>query len=290
MKNKDFVVFIMSHGRANNVVTYKTLREQGYSGRVIIVLDTEDEQKEEYEKIFGIENVVLFDKNKIAEKFDEIIRGDKRTIVYARNACFDIAEKLGYRFFLELDDDYEYFCFCYDRDGKAYVRTKNTKKLDEIFDVMIDFMKDVKSVTSIAFSQGGDFIGGNKNRTKPKVSRKCMNSFFCDVQRRFWFVGRINEDVNTYTTLGSRGNIFLTTYLFSLNQKQTQANKGGMSDVYNESGTYLKSFFSVIGMPSAVKVLDMGKNKRIHHGVMWKNCVPCILRENNKKSISHAKQ
>lgn len=283
MKNKDFVVFIMSHGRADNVVTFKTLREQGYTGRIVIVIDTDDRQGDEYERRFGEENVAVFDKDDIAKRFDEIIHGDKKTIVYARNACFDIAEKMGYRFFLELDDDYEYFCFCYNKEGKALVRSRNTRKLDDVFDVMVDFLKEAEQVSSIAFAQGGDFIGGNRNRTIPKVSRKCMNSFFCDTLRRFWFLGRINEDVNTYTTLGSRGTIFLTTYLFSLNQKQTQANKGGMSDVYNESGTYLKSFFSVIGMPSAVRICDMGKSKRIHHNVKWKNSVPCILRETHKK-------
>lgn len=283
MKNKDFVVFIMSHGRADNVITYKTLKEQGYTGKIVIVIDTDDKQGDEYKRRFGEENVAVFNKDDIAKRFDEIIRGDKKTIVYARNACFDIAEKMGYRFFLELDDDYEYFCFCYNKEGNALVRSRNTRKLDDIFDVMVDFLKEAEQVSSIAFAQGGDFIGGNRNRTKPKVSRKCMNSFFCDTRRRFWFLGRINEDVNTYTTLGSRGKIFLTTYLFSLNQKQTQANKGGMSDVYNESGTYLKSFFSVIGMPSAVKISDMGKNKRIHHNVQWKNSVPCIIREDYKK-------
>lgn len=285
MKNKDFVVFIMSHGRADNVVTYKTLKEQGYTGKIVIIIDTDDIQGDEYRRRFGEENVAVFNKDDIAKRFDEIIRGDRKTIVYARNACFDIAEKMGYRFFLELDDDYDSFSFCYNKDGKALVRTSNTRKLDDVFDVMVDFLKETDGVSSIAFAQGGDFIGGNRNRTKPKVSRKCMNSFFCDTRRRFWFLGRINEDVNTYTTFGSRGTIFLTTYIFSLNQKQTQANKGGMSDVYNESGTYLKSFFSVIGMPSAVKICDMGKHKRIHHSVRWKNCVPCIIREDFKKKI-----
>lgn len=111
-----------------------------------------------------------------------------------------------------------------------------------------------------------------------------MNTFFCDVEKPFKFIGRINEDVNTYTRLGSVGWLGLTITDGQINQKQTQANKGGMSNVYLDSGTYLKSFYSVIGMPSAVKISEMGdKNKRIHHNVEWERCVPMILNEMYKK-------
>ena len=57
-----------------------------------------------------------------------------------------------------------------------------------------------------------------------------------------------------------------------------------MSTVYLDSGTYLKSFYSVMGMPSAVRIQEMGdKNKRIHHAVEWESCVPMILNEQHKK-------
>lgn len=111
-----------------------------------------------------------------------------------------------------------------------------------------------------------------------------MNTFFCDVEKPFKFIGRINEDVNTYTRLGSTGWLGLTITDGQMKQKQTQANRGGMSNVYLDSGTYLKSFYSVMGMPSAVKIAEMGdKHKRIHHNVEWGHCVPMILNEIHKK-------
>lgn len=91
MKNKNFVAFILSHGRADRVVTYDSLKKSGYTGRIVIVLDNEDPSAPEYISRFGSENVVIFDKAAIAETFDEGVPGDRRTIVYARNACFDIA-------------------------------------------------------------------------------------------------------------------------------------------------------------------------------------------------------
>lgn len=53
-----------------------------------------------------------------------------------------------------------------------------------------------------------------------------MNSFFMSTKRRVKFVGRINEDVNTYVGDGSKGDIFLTYPRLRLNQKQTQSNAG----------------------------------------------------------------
>ena len=95
MRNKDFVVLILSHGRADRVYTYNKLRAHGYTGRIVIVLDNEDDSVDEYARRYGVDNVVVFDKEKVAETFDEVLRGDRRTIVYARNASFDIVRGLG---------------------------------------------------------------------------------------------------------------------------------------------------------------------------------------------------
>lgn len=104
----DFVVFILTHGRADSVITDKTLRKCGYTGPIVYVIDNEDKAAAEYYARY--KNVVMFDKPKIAKTFDEADNfDDRRAIVYARNACFQIARKLGYKYFIELDDDYDVF-------------------------------------------------------------------------------------------------------------------------------------------------------------------------------------
>ena len=55
----------------------------------------------------------------------------------------------------------------------------------------------------------------------------------------------------------SIGGIFLTFCDVSLKQKHTQQNKGGMTDTYNEDGTYLKSFYTVLSNPSCTVVAPM---------------------------------
>lgn len=278
----DFAVFILSHGRADKIKTLHSLEKGNYTGKTFIVIDNEDETAEEYYKLYG-ERVIMFDKLEIAKRFDT---GDnfneRRTIVYARNACFDIAEKLGLKYFLELDDDYKSFQFRHIKGDKLMVT--ECRQLDRLFEKMINFLEESKALT-VAFAQGGDFIGGADSKTfKKKLLRKAMNTFFCKTENRFDFLGRINEDVNTYTSLGSKGKLLFTVTDACITQVQTQKNGGGMTDVYLDSGTYLKSFYSVMYSPSCVKIGVMGASSlRIHHHVYWNNCTPKIVNERWKK-------
>lgn len=107
----NFAVFILSHGRPNKVDTYKSLMRAGYTGKIYIIIDNEDETAEKYYHNFG-DKVIMFDKAAIAETFDEGDNfEDRRAVVYARNACFNIAKELGITYFMELDDDYTAFMF-----------------------------------------------------------------------------------------------------------------------------------------------------------------------------------
>nr|DAW80034.1 MAG TPA: hypothetical protein [Caudoviricetes sp.] len=280
---KNFAVFILSHGRPNNVITLNTLKKCGYTGEWYIIIDNEDSTADEYYKNFGEERVIMFDKLQIAQTFDTADTfNDRKTIVYARNACFDIANKLGIKYFLELDDDYTVFMHRY-IEGQQ-LRSKITTRLDDIFKMMIDFLNSTGALT-VAFVQGGDLIGGlDNNNFHKKILRKAMNSFFCDVDKPFKFLGRVNEDVNTYTLLGQQGKLIMSISEFMLNQKQTQSNAGGMTSTYLDNGTYVKSFYSVMYSPSCVKVAAMGdKHMRMHHQVKWECCTPKILSQKYKK-------
>jgi hypothetical protein len=111
-----------------------------------------------------------------------------------------------------------------------------------------------------------------------------MNTFFCKVDKPFQFVGRINEDVNTYITLGTRGLLLFTITQVYIDQDTTQSNEGGMTGVYLESGTYEKSFYTVMINPSCVTIKEMGsKYKRLHHCIDWEHCVPMIIRDEYRK-------
>lgn len=282
----DFAAFILTHGRPEKVDTYTSLRSHGYTGKIFIVIDDLDQKRYEYIAKFG-KQVVIFDKELYAKRTDQ---GDNttdlRSVVYARNALVDIAKRMGIKYFIELDDDYNDFRYRFSDKLEYIPACKKARNLDHIFEAMLKFMDSCPQVYSVAMAQGGDFIGGKDNPFAQKIGlkRKCMNSFVCATDRPFQFMCKMNDDVTTYVRLGSVGKIFFTTNQVSLNQATTQANAGGMTEIYLAQGTYVKSFFSVMFHPSSVRVRMLpGKNCRLHHSIKWVNSVPKILSESLKK-------
>lgn len=278
----DFAVFILSHGRAENIITIPTLRRCGYTGKIYIIIDNLDGQIDIYKKKYG-DNVIVFNKEEESKKSDTFDNEkDLRIVLYARNICHKIASDLGLTYFLELDDDYTTFQFRYAEDDK--LKATNCKHLDSVFNSFIDFL-DISGALTVAMAQGGDYLGGvNSTVFKKELTRKAMNSFFCRTDRPFRFSGKINEDVNAYITLGSQGKLFFTVGKIELEQETTQKNEHGLTDVYLKYGTYVKSFYSVMCMPSAAKISLMGAtDKRIHHAICWENCTPKIISSKYKK-------
>ena len=293
MENNKYVVFILTHGRPDNIKTLKALKNGGYTGEIYFIIDNEDKKIDEYKNKFGEKYVKVFDKKAMADKIDECDNFDeRRTTTHARNATFEIAEEIGVKYFIQLDDDYTDFRYRY-IDNKYITDITKEKKgsgkiknLDKHFDYHFEFFRKINA-KAIAISQGGDFIGGegcglisNYRRN----SRKCMNSFFCSTERKFEFIGSMNEDVNAYVDLGVRGELFLTLPFIGLEQFATQVNAGAITDKYKKYGTYCKSFMTVMIQPSCVKVSMMGvSDLRLHHRIDWGSCTPMIINEKYKK-------
>ena len=282
---EDFAVLILTHGRADNVVTLKSLLRGGYTGRWYMVIDDEDEDAEKYLENFGADHVIMFDKQAAYDRADTMDNfNNHRAIIYARNESFRIAKDLGLTYFLMLDDDYKEIDFRY-ADGKK-LAAKLVRNLDRIFEDMLKFL-DASGAATVAFAQGGDFVGGlDGGNFKKRILRKAMYSLFCRTDRPIDFRGTMNEDVTTYTTLGSRGRLFFTLCDICVIQLPTQSLDGGMTEAYLETGTYVKTFYSVMAMPSCIKVSMMySKHRRIHHRIDWECCVPKILNEKYRKVV-----
>lgn len=279
---KDFVVFILTHNRVNNLHTYSALRRAGYTGRIILVVDNEDPSVAEYKNKFG-NDVYVFNKLAVSKTVDSMdLSQDRRAILYARCACFDIANELGFQYFLELDDDYNNFRSRVVSDDS--LNTVYIRDFDKLVDIIIEFL-NVSKAHTVAMSQIGDFIGGKNSKVcRDRLTRKAMNSFFCTTERPFKWFGRMNEDVSAYVTLGSRGYKFFTIADVSVDHMATQSLSGGMSESYSDSGTYVKTFYTVMSAPSSVKVYTVGvTNKRFHHIVNWEHAVPKIISGSYKK-------
>ena len=232
----DFAVFIISHGRAYNVLTVNTLVQAGYTGKWYIVVDNEDNQVDIYKYFYGEEHILVFDKAEIGKQFDIMDNFAGRNVpTFARNVLHQLAKDLNLTYFLELEDDYQNFRQRYMDDD--IFRTRYVKDLDAIIDVCIEFLEESGAVT-VAFAQTGDLIGGPNSKVyTSKLSRKAMNCFFCKTDRPFQCFGRFNDDVNSYTENGKRGMLFFTIADIVMDQPQTQLRDGGITESYKRLGT-----------------------------------------------------
>jgi len=160
-RNPDFCVFIMTFGRSDNIKTYKTLME--YEGAKLnqdlyFICSDDDKHLDRYIEKFG-DKVLVFNKKAMVPYLDKADNFDKyNVILYARNICFTFAKVLGYRYFLELDDDYDIFSqrIFYDNEK---LMMKKILDYDKLFDIHLDFLKSTPCRT-ITMSQHGDYIGG----------------------------------------------------------------------------------------------------------------------------------
>jgi hypothetical protein len=284
MLKSNFAAFILTHGRPNKVITWDTLKKAGYTGRIYLILDSQDKTVEEYRERFGAENVIVFDKADYVGTFDvgDSIQ-ENRGVIYARNASFKIAKDLGLEYYVQLDDDYTDFLYRFVEDD--VIKSTHIKSFDAVVNTILKFLDTTGAIT-VAMSQGGDHMGGVGGPIRKGILRKAMNSMFFRVDRPTTFIGRINEDVNAYVTHGAKGDLFLTVTNLQLNQVQTQKSSGGMTELYLDNGTYVKSFYSVVLAPSCVTVKTMGRtDRRYHHSVKWNNAVPMIISSKYKKTI-----
>ena len=279
-KGKRFAVVIPTYGRPDRVFTHDTLRKCGYTGDIYLLCDDSDKTLPEYQKRYG-DKVLVFSKDDVVGKFDRMDNFNRRNVVvYARNAIYDVSKQAGLKFISVLDDDYTSLQFRVTKNYGYYACTM--KNADKVFACFLEFLDSTKCST-ICFAQGGDFIGGAENKRKSiqKIPlRKMMNLYFFDVDRPVEFMGTINEDLTASVAEGIAGRLVLTTPLASITQKETQSNAGGLTEIYLDLGTYVKSFYSVMHAPSAVKVASMGStSKRLHHSVEWKYAAAKVIRE-----------
>lgn len=273
-----YAVFILTHGRPDRQYTYELLKKTNYKGPVYFLIDNTDATAAEYISRFG-EKVVIFDKSEWAEKTDTMDNWHRMdVVVYARNAVFEVAKKLGYRYIVVLDDDYKNFEHRYVEDGK--LKTVTPKEIGPIFEASFRFLID-SGILCYGWEQGGDFIGGANKRFDNRCVRKVMNTYFFDVERPVSFKGTLDEDMVASLFHGLVGDVVLSSCDMSIQQVQTQKQAGGLTDAYLDFGTYVKSFYAVMMNPSCVKVAEMGDPKsghyRIHHRVRYDMTAPVII-------------
>lgn len=273
-------IFILTYGRAEKQLTLKTLKKYSITDNVHLVVSDDDPQLNLYKAKYS--NLLkIFNREDVQDDMMDNLE-QKSGVISARNYCFELAKRLNSKYFIMLDDDYTAFSFRYVKDGK--LREKAVTNLKTLFNLSLNFLSQTK-LDVFCWAQGGDFIGGVESAlVKNGFARKAMNIYFWKTTSEIRFPGRINEDTNMYVHYGKQGKLMLTNSFAMIHQLKTQENEHGMSDLYKDNGTYLKSMYSVIEEPAIVSLTAMGvAHLRIHHKVSWNACTPKVISQQHKK-------
>ena len=194
----NFAIFILCHGRPDNVITWDSLKRCGYTGKIYIILDDEDKTIQGYQDRFGKENCLIFNKEEMRSKMDPMdLMHHMKCAVYARNACYYLAKSLNLKYFCQIDDDMVDLAYRTIVDGQ--LKRQRCYQADKLFENLIKFLNTNENLYSIAIAQPGDFIGGKgATMARKQYKRKCMNFWMCDVDKWLVYNGTLNDDVNTY--------------------------------------------------------------------------------------------
>lgn len=253
MKNR-YAVFIITHGRANRQLTYKYFSKRNCTDDVYLIIDDKDEQLNEYKSKYK-EKVIVFSKGDYKNKVDTLVNNPTLAHpVYARNAVYDIAKQLGYRYFFVVDDDIKRVVLRYVIEGNLKSHVVNTE-LRYVLNYLVDFMIATKAHL-VGIPNVGAFIGGiNSHHLKSGCIREVNNFYLCDTNKKIDFISTLHDDITTNLMLNNKG-YFIISPMLLMQKFDTNGNEkgGGMKDTYDKYGLYPMVFSAVVVAPNSIKV------------------------------------
>ena len=242
-------IFILSNGRPDKVKTYDYLKTS-FGGDVYILCDDQDETLPDYKNKFG-SKVIVFNKDEWVKKSDPMDNfNSKKSVLYARNAVFEIAAAMGYRYFAMADDDIKDLQFRYEQDGKLLA--KPVSNLDKVIDYIVQLM-NTTAISYFSFGTDKNFIGGVQNRNfQKKVIDKVYNFIICKSGQQHSYKGIMNEDeIHNVISLSTGVLLKSLTAIQIVMEPVGKGETGGNSETYKENGyySYTRNFYPIIACP-----------------------------------------
>lgn len=239
MRN-DFAVFIITHGRPDKQFTYKALRECGYSGKIYFVIDDTDTTIQEYINNFGVDNILVFDKNYYinSDRFDNgTNEGIFACATYARRAVEDIAKCIGLKFFCMADDDITKFVIRYNFNGT--LKRIKLIDIDSVFDTYLDFFAD-KPIGCIGFSNPSIFFDKDLKLRVEGLLDLPLNLFIRKTTSITMWSCWYGEDDIAAINANKTGSLWLNIpYVM---REITNLGTGAMCEIYASKSSYLRTF------------------------------------------------
>ena len=251
----NYAVFICTHGRPDKQHTLETLRRCGYTGKIVLVVDDEDDTLTELMlKTYGKAEIVEFRKQHYIDKSDTGTNENQRKcILYAKNFCEDMAKEDGLDAFIIADDDILNFRYRY-VDGDKLKSQKITNNMDKVIESYIECMLNCDiTATGFGFTQfyfSGSESFSNENMQKYRVP---YNFVFRNVKHEVNWMSWFGEDIITSVYYGRLGQIWTAIPYVQQEIVALATADGGMKDIYDGNSTVRLAMQNVMYLPAELK-------------------------------------
>lgn len=248
----NFAIFILTHGRPHNQRTLSTLRTQGFTGKIYLVVDDEDKTLNEYKEEYG-DCVLVFNKEHYIQKTDTGLKEPLRNFaVFARNAIEDFAKQFDLKYFGMFDDDILKFRFRYIENDKLL--SESVTDLDTVIGTYIDYM-ECCNLACTGFGVATQYIGGlqrfNQRSPVNNSLRLCYNAYIrCSTFNVDWLLNMC-EDRITSILHNTRGQIWQQLLFVQIDTSPLYGKiDGGNSSVYRMLDEFTQVFFPIVSNPN----------------------------------------
>ena len=280
MKNK-FAVFILTHGRPHNQVTLETLRRLGYTGKVYLVVDNQDETLTEYANIY--EDVICFNKEIFINDTETgLSLPEPKFAVFARNAIEDIALYDGYDAFMMLDDDITNIRVRFP-DGNRLKSYSLKSCFNEVIDLCVEYVIN-QQIACMGLGFCNLYIGGIENFEKENPrQRLCAEAFIRNTKYTVKWRLNMVEDLITSIDGAVNNQVWFQFLPLQVDIRMSEGVvDGGNSDVYRKLGKFKVNFMPIIAYPSS-NIMRYGKDWAVT--TTPDTCVPKIISSSYRKEV-----
>jgi hypothetical protein len=192
--------------------------------------------------------------------------------VPVRNATRRISQERGELRHWQFDDDYTaFYSITKQNDAPKHLRLDGEA-----------FQKRLSLLSAFAHKAGlvncGFAVGADARPDRVfKFSRRVFNAHNMPSDPELFTVwrGRMNDDLINAIESWRRGKVELSLNFMQISMRDSQSEKGGNTEIYQESGTVRKTAYAVMIAPNAVKLVI--KYGRYHHRVNWQNVCPKLV-------------
>lgn len=250
IQSSDFCVFIISHGRADRVETYDTLRRGGYTGKICVVIDNEDAQYERYKERF--DDVLCFTKQALIDVTDTVGLRRRASATYARNYVEIYARVNKIVSYAIMDDDIVALRYKW-LEGDTVRSLQVTGGLDEVFRAYSEFIVN-NNIATTSFGTVMFYVGGAGNLGKRITDlRETYQIHIRNTKFDVDWISIINEDIITEILTAQQGYIWWSLPFIVYDAVAMNDKSGGVKDAYDTITPFERAFLATIVHPDCCK-------------------------------------